>query len=156
MSVSKKVFITTTIASALFSRFIRLFIKERPYIVHGNTPKAGMLSMVAAWLTRRPFRIYMCLGLRYQSENGFKRRLLMVFEKFSCFCATKVICVKNQLINDSFCVSCKAFQRLCDGGCNVYLQLIGSMEQTLDSISGVNGKLVAFHSEDALYLNMKE
>lgn len=175
-------------------RFIRLFIKERPYIVHGNTPKAGMLSMVAAWLTKRPVRIYMCHGLRYQSEKGFKRRLLMAFEKLSCSCATKVICVsngvKNQLINDNLCASSKAkvigygtaggvdinyfsrtsnnasanvaeqdnsfvftfvgrivrdkgvnelvkaFQRLCDDGYNVYLQLIGSMEQALDPVNG--------------------
>jgi len=134
MSVRKKSFITTTIAPTLFSRFIRLFIKERPYVVHGNTPKVGMLSMVAAWLTKRLVRIYMNLGLRYQIEKGFKRRLLMVFEKFSCFCATIVICVsngvKNQQINDSLCASCKAFLRLCDDGHNVYLQMIDSMELT--------------------------
>ena len=46
--------------------FILFFIKERPYVVHGNTPKASMLSMVASWITRRPVRIYMCHGLRYQ------------------------------------------------------------------------------------------
>ena len=29
-------------------RWIWLLLKERPYIVHGNTPKASLLSMVAA------------------------------------------------------------------------------------------------------------
>ena len=33
---------------------IALFIKERPYIVHTNTPKASLLSMIAAWITRVP------------------------------------------------------------------------------------------------------
>lgn len=88
-------------------RFIWLFIKERPYIVHGNTPKASMLSMLAAWLTFRPVRIYMCHGLRYQSEVGTLRKILMAMEWLSCHCATKVISVSNgvkdQLIKDGLC-----------------------------------------------------
>lgn len=88
-------------------RFIWLFIKERPHIVHGNTPKASMLSMVAAWLTRRPVRIYMCHGLRYQTTTGNLRRILMFMEKLSCSCATQVICVsegvRKQLVVDSLC-----------------------------------------------------
>lgn len=73
-------------------RFIWLFIKGHPYIVHGNTPKASMLSMVAAWLTCRPVRKYMCHGLRYQTATGNLRRILMFMEKLSCSCATQVIC----------------------------------------------------------------
>lgn len=88
-------------------RFIWLFIRERPYIVHGNTPKASLLSMIAAWLTRRPVRIYMCHGLRYQTTTGNLRRILMFMEKLSCFCATQVICVsegvRKQLVVDGLC-----------------------------------------------------
>lgn len=88
-------------------RFIWLFIKERPHIVHGNTPKASMLSMVAAWLTQRPVRIYMCHGLRYQTTTGNLRRILMFMEKLSCSCATQVICVsegvRKQLVKDGLC-----------------------------------------------------
>lgn len=75
--------------------FICHFIKERPYIVHGNTPKGSLLSMIAAWITRVPVRIYMCHGLRYQGCGGFKRKLLMFMERISCRCATEVICVSN-------------------------------------------------------------
>ena len=71
--------------------FIWVFAKERPYIVHGNTPKASMLSMVAAWITRRPVRIYMCHGLRYQTTSGLLRKVLMFMEKFSCSCANQII-----------------------------------------------------------------
>ena len=92
-------------------RFIWLFIKERPHIVHGNTPKASMLSMVAAWLTQRPVRIYMCHGLRYQTTTGNLRRILMFMEKLSCFCATQVFCVsegvRKQLIKDGLCKESK-------------------------------------------------
>ena len=84
--------------------FICYFIKERPYIVHGNTPKGSLLSMIAAWITRVPVRIYMCHGLRYQGCGGFKRKLLMFMERISCKCATEIVCVshgiKEVLIED--------------------------------------------------------
>ena len=93
-------------------RFIILFLRQRPYIVHGNTPKASFLSMVSAWLTRVPIRIYMCHGLRYQGEtNPYKRKLLIAMEKIACQCATKVICVSHgvqkTLISDNVCASQK-------------------------------------------------
>lgn len=92
--------------------FIWLFLKERPYVVHGNTPKASMLSMLAAWITRRPVRIYMCHGLRYQTTSGFLRKILMFMEKVSCTCANQVICVsegvKEQLVKDGLCDKKKA------------------------------------------------
>ncbi len=75
--------------------FISYFLRQQPDIVHGNTPKGSLLSMLASWLTRVPVRIYMCHGLRYQGCNGFKRRLLMFMEKVSCFCATDIICVSK-------------------------------------------------------------
>jgi len=75
--------------------FLRLFRKERPEIVHGNTPKGSLLSMLAAWLTGVPIRIYMCHGLRYQGFTGFKRKLLMTMERITCRCATDVMCVSK-------------------------------------------------------------
>lgn len=88
-------------------RLILFFISERPDIVHGNTPKASLLSMTAAWLTCRPIRIYMCHGLRYQGTSGNMRSLLMLMEKITCRCATHVICVsegvKNQFTHDNIC-----------------------------------------------------
>lgn len=93
-------------------RFIWLFVKERPYVVHGNTPKASMLSMVAAWLTMCPVRIYMCHGLRYQSAEKRLRLVLMIMEWLSCHCATEVLCVsdgvKKQLVMDGLCSNKKA------------------------------------------------
>ena len=76
-------------------RFIIFFIKERPSVIHGNTPKGSLLSMLASWIVRVPVRIYMCHGLRYQGCTGFKRRLLMQMERISCKCATHVICVSK-------------------------------------------------------------
>ena len=69
----------------------RLFRKERPFIVHANTPKASFLSMIAAWLARVPHRIYLVTGLRFETVHGPLRLLLKMTERISCFCATKVI-----------------------------------------------------------------
>lgn len=76
-------------------KWIILLVRERPNIVHGNTPKAALLSMVAAWLTKVPIRIYMCHGLRYQSCTGLKRKLLVMMERITCCCATHVLCVSQ-------------------------------------------------------------
>lgn len=81
-------------AKGLF-KFIQFFRRERPTIVHGNTPKGSLLSMLAAKITRVPVRIYMCHGLRYQGCTGFKRKLLMTMERISCHCATDVVCVSK-------------------------------------------------------------
>lgn len=69
----------------------RLFRKERPFIVHANTPKASFLSMIAAWLARVPHRIYLVTGLRFETVHGPLRLLLKMTERISCFCATKII-----------------------------------------------------------------
>lgn len=92
-------------------RLVWLFIVERPYVVHGNTPKASLLTMIAARITCRPVRIYMCHGLRYQGTGGLLRKLLMLMEKISCACATNVFCVSNGvlevLITDRLCAKDK-------------------------------------------------
>lgn len=85
--------ISLLIDSFALLRFIQYFRRERPTVVHGNTPKGGLLSMMAAWITKVPVRIYVCHGLRYQGCEGFKRKLLMLMEKISCCCATHVITV---------------------------------------------------------------
>lgn len=88
-------------------KWIWLLLRERPYVVHANTPKASLLAMIAAWLTFRPVRIYMCHGLRYQGCIGMKRKVLMTMERISCFCANRVICVskgvREQFAEDKIC-----------------------------------------------------
>ena len=70
---------------------IKIFRKERPFIVHTNTPKGSLLSLMAAKITGVPHRIYLVTGLRYQGATGLFRFILMTMERISCFCATKVI-----------------------------------------------------------------
>lgn len=76
-------------------RLYRLFKREKPMIVHGNTPKASLLSMIASWLAHVPVRIYYVHGLRFLTTQGFKKKLLIFMEKLSCFFATDVIAVSE-------------------------------------------------------------
>jgi glycosyltransferase involved in cell wall biosynthesis len=69
----------------------KIFKKEKPYIVHANTPKASLLSMIAAFFARIPHRIYTVTGLRFEGERGIKREILIAMERISCRAATKVI-----------------------------------------------------------------
>lgn len=72
-------------------RLLKIFLKERPYIVHANTPKASLLAMAAARLAGVPHRIYTVTGLRFETQTGNFRKLLIIMEKITCYCATKII-----------------------------------------------------------------
>lgn len=76
-------------------KLIRLFRKERPDIVHANTPKGALLGLLAAKLTGVPKRVYNVNGLRFETTTGNFRRLLIAMEKLACACATKVIPQSN-------------------------------------------------------------
>lgn len=82
----------------------RIFKKEKPFIVHTNTPKGSLLSMIAALVAKVPHRIYTVTGLRYQGASGVGRFVLMSMERLTCLCANKVIPegegVKRTLIAD--------------------------------------------------------
>ena len=85
-------------------KLISVLRKEKPFIVHANTPKGSLLSMMAAWVLRVPHRIYTVTGLRYQGASGLSRWLLKTMERITCICANKVIPegqgVKNTLLTD--------------------------------------------------------
>ena len=72
-------------------KFCSLFKKEKPFIVHANTPKASLLGMLAAKFTRVPNRLYTVTGLRFETAKGMKRKVLIAMERLTCLAATKVI-----------------------------------------------------------------
>lgn len=76
---------------ACLYHFVRIFKKEKPFIVHANTPKGSLLAMMAAKVVGVPHRIYTVTGLRYQGSQGVSRQILMTMEKLTCWCASKVI-----------------------------------------------------------------
>ena len=81
---------------------IKTLRKERPYMIHSMTPKAGLLCMVAGKLTGVPVRIHTFTGLVWPTSTGLKRKILMLTDKLTCACATHIIPegegVKNDLI----------------------------------------------------------
>lgn len=72
-------------------RLIQVFHREQPTMVHSMTPKAGLLCMVAAWLTRVPVRVHTFTGLVFPTSKGIQRKLLMLTDSITCRCATYVI-----------------------------------------------------------------
>jgi glycosyltransferase involved in cell wall biosynthesis len=69
----------------------RLFRRERPSIVHSITPKAGLLSMVAAWAAGVPVRVHTFTGLIFPWRRGVARLLLRTTDRITCAFATSVI-----------------------------------------------------------------
>ena len=84
-------------------RMWRVLRREKPDMVHSMTPKAGLVTMMAAWLARVPVRIHTFTGLVFPTETGLKRRILMATDWLTCACATHVIPegegVKADLLN---------------------------------------------------------
>jgi len=101
-------------------RMIRLIRYEKPYIVHANTPKGSLLAMLASWWCRVPIRIYTVTGLRFETASGIFRRLLVLMERITCACATKVIPegegVKNTLIKNR--ITKKPLRKILNGNIN--------------------------------------
>lgn len=57
-----------------------IFIKYRPNAVHSITPKAGLLAMLASFLTFVPFRIHTFTGQVWASKSGFFRQFLKLID----------------------------------------------------------------------------
>lgn len=71
-------------------KLYNIFKKERPFIVHTHTPKAGTLGMLAAKFAGVPNRLHTIAGLPLVEASGSKRMLLNLVEKITYACATKI------------------------------------------------------------------
>ncbi|MDQ2718975.1 MAG: glycosyltransferase family 4 protein [Bacteroidota bacterium] len=74
---------------ALFT-LIKIFKKEKPDIVHTESPKAGLLGMIAAWLCGVRIRIHTIAGLPFTVEKGWKFKMLEFVEKVAYAAATNI------------------------------------------------------------------
>lgn len=81
-------------------RMIKVMHKEKPYTVHSMTPKAGLLSMIAGWVTGVPVRVHTFTGLVWPTETGLKRKILMATDWLTCACATHVIPEGQGVLDD--------------------------------------------------------
>lgn len=81
-------------------KLILVFHKEKPYMVHSMTPKAGLLCMLAAWITRVPRRVHTFTGLVWPTATGLTRKILMATDWLTCACATHIIPEGKGVMND--------------------------------------------------------
>lgn len=83
---------------------IKVIRKEKPDMVHSITPKAGLLSMIAAKIAKVPVRVHTFTGLIFPTSSGLKRKLLMATDRMTCRCATHVMAegtgIRTDLVNN--------------------------------------------------------
>lgn len=97
------------------------FRKHRPTLVHGNTPKAAFLSMMAATFARVPVRIYEMHGLPLETARWPWKLFYWGIEKMTCALATHVIAVSPSLRQSAIqkqLVSAQKISVMHHGSCN--------------------------------------
>jgi glycosyltransferase involved in cell wall biosynthesis len=70
---------------------IRLLLKLKPDVVHSYTPKAGLVTMIAAWVCHVPVRIHTFTGLIFPTSQGFRQKILIWVDRLICGCATYIV-----------------------------------------------------------------
>ena len=80
-------------------RLWMLFLKIGPTIVHGATPKAGVLSMLAATLAGVPVRFYTLHGVMMEMRKGPAWALLQMLEWITCALADQILAVSRSVVD---------------------------------------------------------
>ncbi|WP_394907280.1 glycosyltransferase family 4 protein [uncultured Mesonia sp.] len=114
-------------------KLIRLFRKEKPQIVHSITPKAGLLSMLAARIAGVPFRLHTFTGLIFPTQAGAMQKLLIQMDRLLCRAATHVYPegegVKQDLID--YKITTKPLKVLANGSvCGINTQHFSPQQVT--------------------------
>lgn len=77
--------------------WLRFILRNRPAVVIAMTPKASLLSMIAARIACTPVRVYQCVGLRAEGATGVKFHLLWATEWLTSHVATRTIANSRSL-----------------------------------------------------------
>ncbi len=72
-------------------RLLRVFRRERFDIVHTVTPKAGLLAMLAGFLSRVPVRVHIFTGQVWLTRRGVARWFLKLMDRAIAGCATHIL-----------------------------------------------------------------
>jgi glycosyltransferase involved in cell wall biosynthesis len=90
--------------------FFKLFLyfkKNKPFIVHTHTPKAGLIGMLASYFAGVPNRLHTVAGLPLMETSGFLKRLLIITEKITYFSSTMIYPnsygLFNYILENNFC-----------------------------------------------------
>jgi glycosyltransferase involved in cell wall biosynthesis len=81
------------------ARIVAALRRIRPEVVNASTPKAGLLTLLAAKIVGTPLRIYTLRGLRLEGEKtgSLTYRILRSSERLASACAHWVVCVSPSL-----------------------------------------------------------
>jgi glycosyltransferase involved in cell wall biosynthesis len=83
-------------------RWIRLLRRLRPGVLNVGTPKAGLLGVIAGWITRVPRRVYILRGLRLEGARSRPQlAVLWLAERLTVLLATDVVCVSHSLRDEA-------------------------------------------------------
>lgn len=69
----------------------RIFRKKKFDVVHSIMPKTGLLSMLAAFISRVPIRLHTFTGQVWANKLGLQRFLLKNMDKIIADCATNLL-----------------------------------------------------------------
>ncbi|MBK8463321.1 MAG: glycosyltransferase family 4 protein [Nigerium sp.] len=86
---------------AALAQWIRILRATRPDAINVGTPKAALLGMVAAWLSRVPRRLYTVRGLRLEGASGFASGVLWLAEWLTMRLSTDVLFVSRSLAHEA-------------------------------------------------------
>lgn len=106
-----------------FISLVKMFFllkREKPDIVHSITPKAGLITMLAAKFAGVPIRIHTFTGLIFPSKRGIMQKLLIFMDRLLCWAATNIYPegegVKKDLIQ--FKITNKPLKVIANGNVN--------------------------------------
>lgn len=101
-------------------KMYKILKKEKPFIIHSITPKAGLVTMTAGFFAGVPHRIHTFTGLIFPSREGIMRIILMNVDRLICSFATIIIPegagVRNDLIK--FNITRKNINVIANGNVN--------------------------------------
>ncbi|SIQ77891.1 glycosyltransferase family 4 protein [Maribacter ulvicola] len=118
INIERKISIVKDLVS-LYRLYI-LFRKEKPFMVHSITPKAGLLTMIAGYFARVPARVHTFTGLIFPTQTGMMKTILIFFDKLICRFATNLYPEGNGVKNDllAYKITKKPLKVIANGNVN--------------------------------------
>lgn len=87
-------------------KLFKIIKRLKPDVCHSYTPKAGLVTAIAAFLCRVPTRIHTFTGLIFPTKKGLVKFVLKSLDKLVVGLNTKIVCegkgVLTQLLDNGF------------------------------------------------------
>lgn len=77
----------------------KIFRKNKFPLIQYSTPKAALISSIAAFFARVPIRIYIMWGLYYMGQKGLSRFIFKTFERVICLLSNHVLPISHEMVD---------------------------------------------------------